>query len=285
MPGDLDFDVRLDPEDGGAQPPELPRASGRGPLLAAAAVVAVALIGVAAYFLLRAPAVEPPDAAAAASAAEPAAEPRRGLEPLVDELPALDASDALVRRLVAMFSKHPRLATWFATDNIIRAFAAIVANVAEGESPVPHLQRLRPVGPFRVVTRGDASSIDPRSFERYTIITEVATSIDPVGAARVYVTLKPLIDEAYADLGYPEPSFDRVLERAVARMLDTPVPTEPVAVEAEGGTAFRFARPEFEELSPAEKQLIRFGPANQRRLQNHIRAIASAIGLSAARGQ
>ncbi|MBM3779236.1 MAG: DUF3014 domain-containing protein [Acidimicrobiia bacterium] len=278
-----DFDLELDDEPGGVDllPPDPPQRTG---LWIGAALVVVALGGLLAWYLLRDGSTGPSDVAGVPEPEliEPAPA-EAGIEPLVAELPGLDVSDDLVRRLIAMFSQHPRLTTWFATDNIIRGFAAVVANVADGESPAPHLQRLRPVGPFQVAERAGTLTIDPRSFQRYTVLTDVATSIDPAGAARVYLTLKPLIEEAYADLGYPEPSFDRTLERAIARLLATPVPEGAIAVEPEGGTEYRFVREDLQQLSPAGKQLVRFGPANQQRLQAHLRAIAAAIGIPAER--
>ena len=53
----------------------------------------------------------------------------------------------------------------------------------------------------RFFARGQELHISPRSYERYDYLADAAASIDPAGAARVYSTLKPRIEEAYRDLG------------------------------------------------------------------------------------
>jgi hypothetical protein len=46
---------------------------------------------------------------------------------------------------------------------------------------------------------------------------------------------------------------------------------------------YAFASPALEQLSPAQKLLIRTGPANARRIQARLRAIALALGIPASR--
>ena len=57
-------------------------------------------------------------------------------------------------------------------------------------------------------------------------------SLDPEGTARLYSTLKPRIEDAYAELGRDR-SFDVALERAFVAMLQTP------ALDGEGELAER----------------------------------------------
>jgi len=132
-------------------------------------------------------------------------------------LPPLDQTDSLVRELVKQITSHPRVAAWLATQGLIRNFVVVVSIVAEGRTPAGQLRVLRPSAGFRVVERGDQLYIDRRSCERYDgLAAATAASIDPAGAARLYATLKPRIEEAYRDLGAPpDTPFDRTLERAM----------------------------------------------------------------------
>jgi hypothetical protein len=102
--------------------------------------------------------------------------------------------------------------------------------------------------------------------------------IDARGAARLYATLKPRIDDAYKELGTPHGDFDRTLERAIKHLLDTPVADRAPALE-KAPTSFRFADPKLESLSPAQKQLLRMGPANARIVQEKLREIARYLGI------
>lgn len=194
------------------------------------------------------------------------------------DVPPLDLTDPLVRELVKQISSHPSVAAWLASDRLIRNFAVVVANVAEGTTPTVHLRTLRPAATFKVVERGGRLTIDPRSYERYDAFAAAAASIDPAGAARLYSTFKPRIEEAYRDLGTGA-SFDRALEQAIVALLRTPAVADPVFVRLQGGTGYAFVDPALEALTPAQKQLLRTGSANVRTIQASLRSIALALGI------
>ena len=262
-------------------PPAAP--SGRSALLVVAVLLAV-LAGAAGYFYVRArPAGTAGDAGsstAVQTAPDKATSP--GREPILVELPPLDESDALVRKLVAELSSHPRIAAWLATSGLIRIFVVAVSDIADGDTPVRNLAALRPAGGFQVIERSGSVSVDPRSWERYTPLAAAVASIDPEGAASLYATLKPLLEEAHQQLGYPNTSFDRTLERAVVRLLGTPIPGGPIRLVPRAlGYGFEDAR--IEGLSAAQKQLLRFGPQNALLVQASIRNIALALGIPAQR--
>ncbi|MGH8721381.1 MAG: DUF3014 domain-containing protein [Burkholderiales bacterium] len=276
MPETPDFDLRPT----GDTPPERPPRPARSP---AAWILAVALIlaaAAAAYVFLRgrqpaqdATAGQP--AAERGSAAAPAT-PLGGEATPID-VPPLNESDPLVRELVSALSSHPRIAAWLATDNLIRKFVVVVENIAYGTNPAPQVAALRPTATFRVLDRDGELSIDPRSYERYAGIADAAASVDTQGAADLYATLKPRIEEAWAELGRAG-SFDQALERAIVVLLRTPVVEGDVPLTL-GPVGYRFADPALERLSPAQKQLLRMGPRNQRVIQEKLRATALELGV------
>ena len=205
-----------------------------------------------------------------------------GGEPMPVVLPSLDLSDTFVRKLVAALSSHPRIAAWLTTDHLIRNFTVVVVNISEGKIPAVHLQRLRPVGRFQVFDRPNELRIDPRSYDRYSSLAEAAVSVDPAGLARLYSTLKPLVEQAYRDLGYVDVPFDRTLERAIVLLLKTPVLADPVALKPRS-VGYVFADPRVEALTPAQKQLLRFGGRNVEIVQRALRQIGLALGIPAQR--
>jgi hypothetical protein len=202
-----------------------------------------------------------------------------GGEPEAIDLPPLNQTDAVVRELVKRISSHPGIAAWLATDGLIRNFVVVVSNVSDGRSPADHLRVLRPSARFHEVERNGELFVDPASYKRYENLAAAAASIDPAGAARVYATLKPRIDDANRELGFPDTPFDRTLERALVALLETPVVNDPVRIEPRGATDFRFADPRLEALTGAQKQLLRTGPENVRSIQASLRAIALALGI------
>ena len=113
-------------------------------------------------------------------------------------------------------------------------------------------------------------------------LAAAAESIDAAGAARLYATLTPLFDEAHRELGNPDRSFDDVVEQAIVRLLNAPTLADPVPLVPRG-IGYAFEHPEVERLTAAQKQLLRFGPANVRTIQAALRRIGSALGIPAAR--
>jgi hypothetical protein len=196
------------------------------------------------------------------------------------DVPPLDQSDVLVRQLVQQLSSHPRIAAWLATNGLIRTATVAVENISGGATPAGHFRVLRPASGFETTARGGELYISPRSYERYDDLADAVASIDAAGAARLYTTLKPRVEEAYRDLGYPDTPFDRALERAIVLLLRTP------AVDArleQKGIGYGYADPALEGLTGAQKQLLRMGPRNIRIIQTALRQIALALGIPAER--
>lgn len=242
-----------------------------------AVALLVIVAGVAAYLLLSRDAPPPPPtlaASAPAAAGEPAAEPA---SPTLD-LPPLNDSDEWLQRVVAELSTHPDLARWLVSDNLVRRFTAAVDNVARGESPRPHLGFLEPAGEFAVLERGGELYAAPSSYARYDRMTEVVDSIDAAGAAELYRQLDPLLQDGYADLGYPDRRFDDVLAAAIRHLLATPLPAGPLQLEP-GVESYAFGDSRLEGLSPAQKHLLRAGPDNAAVILDKLRQFAAALKL------
>lgn len=248
-----------------------------------AAVLVVVAAAVAAYIVYSRRSVTAPAPAAVATKAPATAGDRPlGGTPEKIDLPPLGESDPIVRELVHRITSHRTALAWLATNGLIRNFAVVVANTAEGTTPARHLRVLQPTGSFQVVQRNGELYIDPQSYGRYDRLAAAAASIDPAGAARVYATLKPRIEEAYGELGVRPPSFDQALERAIVTLLRTPAVDGAVRADAKG-IGYRFTDPRLENLTAAQKQLLRTGPHNVQLIQSSLRDIAIALGIPAER--
>ena len=238
----------------------------------------LAIGGVLWYFAFRAPPAEERAAAPTRKAAPPVPAPRGAAEPGEDiDLPPLEDSDPLVRDLVARLSSHPRVAAWLATDRLIRNFAVVVVNIADGRTPAQHLKKVAPTGTFQVRRDGDQVYLDARSYARYDGHAEAVGALDARGTARLYATLRPRMEEANAELGSQE-AFDTTLERAIVSLLQTPVVEGEVPLRADG-VGYAFADPALESLTQAQRQLLRMGPRNQRIVLGKLREIARHLGV------
>jgi len=258
----LENPEELEPE---PRPPPR-RASWIAVVLVAAAAAAIAVL----YFVYRrtpGPAAGPVPQAAAPAAAPAAAAP--------GPPPALDA--ARIRTLLEAISSDPRYRAWLAEGDVVRRWAVVTDNLAEGVSPRKQLGLFSLARPFSVLKRGRKQVIAPESYERFDGFADAVASADPKAFAAAYRELHAALEAAYRGLGYPDGSLDRATGKALRRIEGVPVPEGEVAVEGDGPYALADAR--LERLGPAEKQLLRMGPKNLRRIQAKAREIREALGL------
>jgi hypothetical protein len=259
--------------------PELPPG---GPKRSVGLWIVVALLiaagGVAIYVVFGGRSTEPTNTVKASKPEAPQPVQPLGGDAAPITVPPLDQTDTLVRQLVRQLSSHPRVAAWLAADGLVRNFTVVVANIAEGRTPARHLRMLRPSSSFRVVERGNNLHADPRNYERYNDLADAVAAIDPKGAAGLYATFKPRIEEAYRELGSPDTPFDQTLERAIVLLLETPAVDGALRVEPKG-IGYGFVDTRLEDLSGAQKQLLRMGPRNMGLIQAKLREVALALGI------
>jgi hypothetical protein len=244
-------------------------------------VVLVVIVAVAFgwWYLSRDGGDEPLETAAAATPT-PVPEPTPTLdERLSSRLSGttLATSDTVVRELASEISSHPKLAAWLVNEDLVRRFVASVDNIASGVSPQAHLDFLRPKEGFEVDERPNgALVIEADSYARYDLVAQVFASLDTDGTVALYRELKPLIDEAYAEIGPADARFDDRLDRAFDRLLAVPVLEEPAQVEQLVVT-YAWADDKLEALSGAQRHFLRMGPDNVRLIQDKLRELRAAL--------
>jgi hypothetical protein len=231
------------------------------------------------WYLLRARAgTRAPDVAAAAASAQPA--PSTNVDDLSAlPVPALGASDAFIRQMVARVSAHPQWATWLVTDDLVRRFVKTVVAVGRGSTPTANVQFAAPTEPFTVQSRGGREVIAPESYARYDLLTAAFVSFDAERAAQVYRKLHPLFEEAYAELGISDHTFDEMMALAVQNLTAVQIPAGQLEVVRDEDR-YRFANGSLERLMPAAKHLLRFGPENAKQIQAKVGEIGRAVGIS-----
>jgi len=270
---ELEKTRRLDDETLGSPRGEGPRGGiGFPMILTALAVLVIAMLGVL-FLVFRkpgkpAPAVTPVPIAAPVPAPTPT--------PAV-ALPRLEDSDGFVRTVAATLSSNPELARWLAQTALVRRLTAVVDNVANGESPRPHLEFLAPKQRFKAARRPPRQIVpDPAGFAGYDVFADAVASVDANVAAAGYRTLAPLFEAAYVELGHPEGGFPKALDRAIAALVAVPVLRDDVALVPHA-VGFQYEDTKLEGLTDAQKQFLRIGPRNVRLVQQKLRELAAAL--------
>jgi hypothetical protein len=249
--------------------------AGHGMRIAAFVIVAIAIAGVG-YVLLRrsqTPSSQAVRVATEQAIAAPPASKSETVPGLGIPLGPLDQTDSIVRTLVGQLSSHPTIAAWLATDQLVRHFTLAVVNIGDGDAPYKPLRPIAPRQPLVARVGPTGLAITPESYRRYDAYADAFAALDARGAAQVYATLKPALQEAYDELGRPAGTIDAAMESAIVQLLKAPVLDENVAIEQKA-VMYRFADPQLESLPAAQRQLLRMGPRNVRLIQAKLREIA-----------
>jgi hypothetical protein len=205
-------------------------------------------------------------------------------EPVIEEeVPELlqvelDESDDIVRSMAEVLSSHPGLASWLMSKDLIRKFVGAVDNIANGLSPRSQIDFFALEENFKVIETDGLYYLDHESYDRYNLVGDVFSSLDSEGWVELYQRSTLLIQEAYTDLGYPDEDFNKTLTVAIVELLKAPVVEGDILLEAKV-ISYAIADPRLENLSEAQKHLIRMGPENVRKIQAKLREIGLALGI------
>lgn len=267
--------------------PEVQKGSSNNNLIFAV-VILLLVAGVAAFILLKpedkpvqvvedivseqAPVVEyqEPEPEPEPEVTEPEPEP----VPVVEPLPTLNESDdVVIARMDEVLSDQ--VMSLMVTDDLIRRGVVYVDNIAKGKVALSHAPVERPKESFKVI-EGDILTIDPNSYERYTPYVKLFTSLSAAQVIRMYDEYKPLINEAYAEIGYEGDAFTGTLEEAIDVLLDTPEPKGEMPL-IRNSVTYQYAYSEWESLPDAQKQLLRMGPENMKKVKAALRNIKAEL--------
>lgn len=189
----------------------------------------------------------------------------------------LEESDSLMRELSKDLSSHPKFEDWLRTEDLIRKFTAAIDNIANGMSPQAQIDFFSLEEGFGVVKKGGLYYLYPESYHRYDAVADVFLSLDTESCLNLYRQTKPLIQEAYSDLGYPDRDFNKTLIGAIIELLEVPVMERDIRVEKKVVT-YMMVDSRLERLSGAQKHLLRMGPENVRIIQGKLRELAKGLG-------
>ena len=255
--------------------PEPPRAAASGTsrwlIVGAAVLIAGSLLALRWISRAQPPAMELPPVAPT-EAAPASRRPQR--QPL--ELPSLSASDAMLRELVAQLSRHPMLARFLATRGLVQSLTLSIVQIGDGRTPAQPLAMLRP--PTRLDVSSTTGRVDVSSFVRWESVVRALQSVPARDAAQVYVNVKPLFDEAYRELGYPDGDFDQALSKAIRMLQATPAHTGDLVLLRRDGY-FEHEDAALRSLPPVQKQLLLMGPENSARILAWLGQLAATLEL------
>lgn len=188
----------------------------------------------------------------------------------------LDVSDGTVKTKLLTLSDYDAFARLLINDALLERFVVMTTTLANEDIAANNRVLTQPEKPFRTYRQADKDWIDPASYKRYTPYVDVFESLEVSSLLALYEEYKPAINDIFAEIGNPNDSFNDKLSDAIDILLDTPEVPVPVEVYTDS-VMFKYADERIEALSAPQKQLLRTGPENMRRIKAKLREIQSAL--------
>ncbi|PHR81435.1 MAG: hypothetical protein COA59_15700 [Colwellia sp.] len=205
------------------------------------------------------------------------------IEPVKDPLPLLDNSDDWLKLKLPEITWRKELLKLIIDEDMVRRFVVFTDNFAQGIVAYEHSPFIRPNIKFtpemdsvsfqEIIEKPEQSSSNPsvsvkqnvwqwseNSSRRFSLYVDLLRSMDSENLVQWYSEIKPLIDEAYNELGY-EDDFTNTLQDAITRVLDMELPKSSMAL-IQPSVMYKFADPELEALPDSDKLLLRLGKDN-----------------------
>ncbi len=200
---------------------------------------------------------------------EPEPEPEMEMEPL----PALAESTEVVLQELERAEQN---ITPIQSEQLIRDSVVFIDNLRNGvvirDKSIIEGSKSR----FRVLEQNDKLYIDPRSYDRYNTVVDWFVSLDTDVLVQMLDHYEPLINEALAEIGYPDTQGKIVLTEAIDKLLETPSVGTVIELN-DDSVMYRYADPALEALPDAQKQMLRLGPDNIRRVKLKLSALKEAL--------
>ena len=195
------------------------------------------------------------------------------------DLPSLDDSDGFLRALVSALSQHPALAKLLATPGLIRGATLATVQIGDGKTPASPFAVLRPATHVTISGTTASGKLDPSTYSRWNGDADALVSIRPKDLAQLYVNVKPLFDQAYRDLGHPNPDFDEAIVRAIDTLAETPQVDQPPVLILKQPGFYEHEDQTLRALLPVQKQFLLMGPDNRRRILAWLKELATQLDL------
>ncbi len=197
--------------------------------------------------------------------------------PIETPLPSLDESDEWLKIKLPEITWRKELLTLIIDEDMIRRFVVFTDNFSQGIVAYEHSPFILPNAKFtpetdsvnfqKVPQNQDSSQgkqnvwqWNEGSSRRFSSYVDLLRSMESESLVQWYMEMKPLIDEAYSELGY-EDDFTNTLQDAITRVLDMELPKSSMAL-IQPSVMYKFANPQLEALPDTDKLLLRLGKEN-----------------------
>lgn len=186
-------------------------------------------------------------------------------EPVKPLLPTLSESDDWLKEKLPTITWRKELLKLVVDDDMIRRFVVFTDNFSQGVLAYEHSPLIKPSSSFSAKEINQNGEIvmkwDETTTRRFSLYVDLLRTLDTDSLVDWYFELKPLVDEAYRELGYPNEDFTDILQDAITKVLDMEIPKERLELERPS-VMYQFKDEEYESLDDADKLMLRLGKDN-----------------------
>ena len=191
-------------------------------------------------------------------------------------LPSLDESDAETKKKINNLTADGSLSNWFHSEHLVRRGVTFIDGLSRGLQLNKMHKSPTPKGKFLVVKEGDKLWLNRENYQRYGYLINVIQAIDSDKLVKVFHQFRPLLEEAYGELGQAPKKLDNAVISALNQILSAPINNDPIELTQES-VQYKYANPKLEALPPIQKQLLRMGPENTQIIQNKVRLLREKL--------
>ena len=189
------------------------------------------------------------------------------------ELPSLNESSEEIRSRI---EAEEQSIEPLRSEQLIRDAVVFVDNLRNGVVVRDAALIEGPQAKFRALEQDGKIYIDPRSYDRYNSIVDWFVSFDTEVMLTLMNDYETMVREALAEIGYPDTDPETVILDAIEVLNATP--SVGTVIELSDETVmYRYADPALEALPDAQKQMLRMGPDNIRRVKLKLEQLREAL--------
>ncbi|MFD2166291.1 DUF3014 domain-containing protein [Thalassotalea euphylliae] len=209
------------------------------------------------------------------------------VEEVINPLPELNESDSWLKEQLVSLTWRKELLKLVIDDDMVRRLVVFTDNFAQGNLAYEYSPLVNPSIKFsaiedRPAEGGQATWLwDESQTKRFSTYVDLMRSFEPERLAAWYVELKPLINEAYAELGYPDSDFSETLQDAIVRVLDMEIPKDTLTL-VRPSVMYKYENEAFESMPEAEKLLLRIGKDNLLIIKSFLLEFSDALARAEA---
>ena len=206
-------------------------------------------------------------------------EPTQDVPPVIEvpvNFPEATITDDTITLALQTAIDAPAFARLLVDDGLLQRFVINVNNLANEEASPKDALVVAPQQSFRVYQQAGREWIEPASFQRYTPYVDVLESADTRRLVALLDEFKPSLEARFAEIARPGQDLNQTLIDAINVLLDTPQVPVPIEVYSDS-VMYKFKDERLEALPLPQKQLIRMGPDNMRRLKAVLRDIKAEL--------